>query len=89
MTQPPVAARIPHTTTTHGIVRDDPVKARQWLLTPPGGPEEISRINDLRPSFSACLLGGTMKFNRTVMRGTVAINYYRLTMATPVASKAQ
>ncbi len=64
------------------IVRHDPVKARLWLLTPPDGPEEISRINDLRPAFSACLGNGTMTFNRVTMRGTVAINYYRLAMAT-------
>ena len=65
------------------VVRSEPIKARQWLLTPPGGPEEISRINDLRPAFNECLGDGTMKFNRVTMRGTVAINYYRLAMATP------
>ncbi|MGI4880576.1 MAG: S9 family peptidase [Janthinobacterium lividum] len=31
MTQPPVAARIPHSTTHHGIVRDDPY---DWLRDP-------------------------------------------------------
>ncbi len=31
MTQPPVAARIPHSVTTHGIVRDDPY---DWLRDP-------------------------------------------------------
>ena len=73
------------------VVRNEPVKARQWLLTPPGGPEETSRINDLRPAFNECLGDGTMKFNRVTMRGTVAINYYRLAMATvqPGAGKTQ
>lgn len=71
------------------IVRHNPIKARLWLLTPPGGPEEVSRINDLRPSFSACLGDGTLKFNRIVMRGTLAINYYRLAMATPVVGKTR
>ena len=73
------------------VVRNQPVKARQWLLTPPGGPEETSRINDLRLAFNECLGDGTMKFNRVTMRGTVAINYYRLAMATvqPAAGKTQ
>jgi hypothetical protein len=72
------------------VVRQNPAKARLWLLTRPDVPEETSRINDLRPAFEACLDNGTLKFNRVTMRGTVAINYYRLAMATvqPVAGKA-
>jgi hypothetical protein len=64
------------------IVRQDPLDARLWLITPPDTPEETSRINALRPAFSACLKDGTVKFNRIVMRGIVAINYDRLAMAT-------
>ena len=64
------------------VVRRDPAKARLWLLTPPGVPEEVSRINELQPAFNTCLGEGTLKFNRVTMRGTVAINYYRLAMAT-------
>jgi hypothetical protein len=73
------------------VVRRDPAKARLWLLTPPGVPEEISRINELQPAFNTCLGEGMLKFNRVTMRGTVAINYYRLAMATvqPVAGKMQ
>lgn len=73
------------------VVRADPVRSRLWLLTPPDGPEEMSRINDLRSSFSDCLSGGTLKFSRVNMRGTVAINYFRLANATPqhTAEKAQ
>lgn len=66
------------------IARQEPVKARYWLLTAADSSEEISRINDLRPAFSTCLGEGTIKFNRTTMRGTVAINYYRLALATRV-----
>lgn len=65
------------------VVRTDPVHARRWLLTPPDGPEEISRINELQPAFGSCLDQGTLKFNRITMRGTVAINYFRLASATP------
>ena len=71
------------------IVRHDPVKTRLWLLTPPDGPEETSRINDLRAAFADCLQAGTLRFNRTVMRGTVAINYFRLATATPIVGLAQ
>ncbi len=71
------------------VVRQEPAKARYWLLTPPDSPEEISRINDLRPAFADCLNEGTMKFNRTTMRGAVAINYYRLAMATRVPGSVQ
>ena len=73
------------------VVRRDPVKARLWLLTPPDGPEETSRITDLMPAFNECLGEGTLKFNRVTMRGTVAINYYRLAKATPqpLAGKTQ
>lgn len=66
------------------VVREDPKNARFWLLTPPETPEEVSRINAMRPAFSACLGTGTARFNRITMRGTVAINYYRLAMATVV-----
>lgn len=72
------------------VARASPVKARLWLLTPPDTPEETSRINDMRPAFSRCLGDGTLKFNRITIRGTVAINYYRLARATarPIAGKA-
>jgi len=71
------------------IVRSDPARSRLWILTPPDGPEETSRINDLRPSFAQCLVGGTAKFSRSTMRGIVAINYFRLAHATaqPVAER--
>ena len=60
------------------VVRHDPVKSRQWLLSNPGTPEETASINALQPAFNACLGSGTLTFNRTVMRGTVALNYFRL-----------
>jgi hypothetical protein len=71
------------------VVRQDPIKAQLWLLTPTDVPEETSRINALGPAFGVCLAQGTMKFNRITMRGTVALNYYRLAKATvqPVAGK--
>ncbi len=64
------------------VVRQEPEKSRFWILTPPETPEETSRINDLRSTFAACMPEGTVKFSKVTMRGTVAINYYRLAMAT-------
>lgn len=70
------------------IVRADPVASRNWLLTIPDGPEESSRIDAMRAAFTACLKGGTSKFTRSALRGTVAINYYRLAMAKPLPAAA-
>ncbi len=73
------------------VVRRDPVNARLWLLTRPDEPEEVSRISALRAAFADCLANGTMRFSRSVMRGTVAINYYRLAKSTvqPTGGKPQ
>lgn len=65
------------------IVRQSPKEARYLLLTPPNTPEETSRINALRPVFADCLPEGMLTFNRLTLRGTIALNYYRLAMATP------
>lgn len=70
------------------VVREDPKSARYWLLTRPETPEEISRITAMSRTFSACLGSGTMRLNRITMRGTVAINYYRLAMATVIPHPA-
>lgn len=67
------------------IARHNPSASRLWLLTKPDGPEEISRINVMRPSFAACMSAGTQSFNKFILRGAVAISYYRLAMATPQA----
>ena len=64
------------------VAREDPVAARYWILTKPDVSEEMSRINALRPAFSNCLMGGTTRFTKDILRGAVAINYYRLAMAT-------
>ena len=73
------------------VVREDPNSARLWLLTRPGSREEASRIDALRPSFGACLKDGTVDFSKATLRGTVALNYYRLAHATapPIAGEAQ
>jgi hypothetical protein len=65
------------------VVRQNPAASRLWLLTKPNGSEEMSRIDVLRPAFVACLDKGTLHFGKVILRGAVAINYYRLAMATP------
>ena len=66
------------------VVRQDPESARYWILTPADTPEETSRIKVLQPAFELCLGEGTVRFSRSMMRGTVAVNYYRLARATVV-----
>ena len=63
------------------VVRADPTGARFWILTKPASSEEASRIDALRPSFGACLKDGTVAFSKATLRGTVALNYYRLAHA--------
>lgn len=70
------------------VVRNSPEASRYWLLTKPDIPEETSRIKALQPAFATCLGSGTMKFTRVMMRGAVAINYYRLAMSTVVPGAA-
>ncbi len=67
------------------VVRRDPVNARYWLLTPAETAEETSRIKAMQPAFGSCLGSGTLRFTRTVIRGSVAVNYYRLAKATIVS----
>ena len=64
------------------VVREDPAGARLWILTPPDIPEELSRVKALLPAMSTCLEPGTtVKFPRELLRGSVALNYYRLAHA--------
>ena len=64
------------------VVRTAPSDARALLLTVPDSPEEKTSFDALRPAFAECLPAGTtLKFGRTALRGTIAINYYRLARA--------
>ena len=64
------------------VVRTAPSTARALLLTVPDSPEEKERFDALRPAFAECLSEGTsLRFGRTALRGTIAINYYRLAKA--------
>jgi hypothetical protein len=69
------------------VVRNAPSDSRALLLTVPDSPEEKTRFDALRPAFAECLSAGTsLTFGRTTLRGTIAINYYRLARAAMGAS---
>ncbi len=70
------------------VARRDPVDARLWTLTKPGSAEEDARIDTMRHAFGACLLEGKVTFSKATLRGTVALNYYRLAHA-PVQPTAR
>lgn len=63
------------------VARRDPVDARLWTLTKPGSAEEGARIDAMRHAFGSCLLEGKVAFSKATLRGTVALNYYRLAHA--------
>jgi hypothetical protein len=66
------------------IVRNDPPNAKAWLMVRPEVAEESENVAALNQTFSKCMNEGeTFTFNRLVMRGVIAINYYRLAMAKP------
>lgn len=68
------------------VVRRDPVTAREWLLTKPESTEESKAASKSVPALSACLADGEkLTFDKHVLRGTIAINYYRLAMAKTTA----
>ena len=70
------------------IVRAKPAEARLWALAEPDSSEEPSRIADLAATFDACLVppGATLKIPRETLRGSVALNYYRLAYEPPQTS---
>lgn len=71
------------------VVRVDSRNSHAMLTAKPSTPEETRAFATLRTAFSTCLSeGSTFTTNRMMMRGTIAINYYRLAFA-PLASKAE
>jgi hypothetical protein len=64
------------------IVRIDAAGAKALLLTGPDSAEEAARFNALRPALERCLPEGqTLRSGKVALRGSVAINYYRLAHA--------
>ena len=68
------------------MVRVDPAAARALLLTMPESPEENARFAAMGTTFGSCLAEGeTLKLGKLALRGTMAINYYRLAKAAQAA----
>ena len=68
------------------IVRVDSRGSKSLLLTVPDSQEETAGFNALRPALATCMPeGSTVRFGRTALRGSVAINYYRLAHAARAA----
>jgi len=64
------------------VVRSDPASSRVLLMSPPTSGNEAAAFKALMPSFGACLSAGEQfKTNHTMMRGTIAVAYYRLARA--------
>jgi hypothetical protein len=64
------------------VARLDPAAAQALLLTKPDAPDEAARFKALLPALSTCLPEGqTLSFGKVALRGTIAVNYYRLAMA--------
>jgi hypothetical protein len=64
------------------VVRSASAEARALLLTVPDSAEESARFGALRPALGTCLPENeTLRFGRTTLRGTIAVNYYRLAHA--------
>ena len=64
------------------VVRADPAGSRALLAAKPETPEEASRFAALRLALATCLPEGhTLEFGKLALRGTIAVNYYRLAKA--------
>ena len=64
------------------VVRSDPVNSFALAMSDIGSDEETAAFAKLQPSFGPCLNGeGDYRFTRSVLRGLVNVNYYRLAMA--------
>lgn len=64
------------------VVRVDAAGAKALLLTKPDSTEEGAHFSALRPALATCLPEGqTLQFGKVALRGTIAINYYRLAHA--------
>lgn len=69
------------------VVRAEPVQSHSLLMTKPGSSEENAAFAALRSRFGNCIVTGqTLSFSKTALRGTIAMNYYRLAHAPRIAA---
>ena len=68
-------------------VRADTAGAKALLLSKPDSAEESARFEALKPVLSRCLPEGrSLRFGKVALRGSIAINYYRLAHASRAAA---
>jgi hypothetical protein len=61
------------------IVRTDTGGSRSLLMTTQDSEAEVNAFKHLQLALGTCVPEGqTLRFGRTALRGTIAINYYRL-----------
>jgi hypothetical protein len=64
------------------VVRGNPAGSKALLLTGPDTLQETTAFNALRPVLERCMVEGrTIRFGRVTLRGSIAINFYRLAQA--------
>lgn len=64
------------------VVRGNPAGAKALLLSGPDSLQETAAFDALRPVLGRCLVEGrTIRFGRVALRGSIAINFYRLAHA--------
>lgn len=69
------------------VVKADPANSYALLMADPGAPQEGAAFKAMMPAFGSCLTAGqSLSFNKTILRGTIAMNYYRLAHAPKVVA---
>lgn len=64
------------------VVRSDPVGSHGLLMTKVTSAEETAQINRLRPALAGCIPKQMeLPLTKASIRGSIALNYYRLAMA--------
>jgi hypothetical protein len=72
------------------VVRKDPAGARTLLWTKINSDAELQAFQAMMPGFSGCLnVGQQFKADRLLLRGAIALNYYRLAYAPKLAATAR
>jgi hypothetical protein len=67
------------------VVRSDPAAARALLIADPATSQEKARFVALAPALQSCLTAGrTQQFTKIVLRGAMAVAYYRLANAASI-----
>jgi hypothetical protein len=71
------------------IVRADPAAALQLVVTKPSSAEENQAFDAMNGALASCLVSGQkLEFSKGALRGTIAMNLYRLARAPRVQAKA-